>query len=307
MTAELLDLRRIWDRAPHNALTDLVRFENAWFCVFREGEGHISLDGKIRILTSGDGLAWGPAAVLSIPGSDLRDPKITVTPDRRLMINAAAAHDPSASVRHQSLVWFSRDGIEWSPPNKVGEPNFWLWRIAWNGNVAYGVGYSTVEPAMTRLYLSRDGITFEPVVEKMFGEGFPNETAIAFESNGRAICLLRRDGGTATAQLGVARPPYRDWDWKDLGVRIGGPHILPLPDGRIVAAVRRYGREPWTSLSWLDPVNGQIVESLALPSGGDTGYAGLCWYRDLLWVSYYSSHEQRTSVYLARVRIPQRQ
>lgn len=167
------------------------------------------------------------------------------------------------------------------------------------------MGYSTVEPLITRLYSSRDGINFEPVIERMFVEGFPNEAAIGFEKNGRAICLQRRDAGTATAQLGVAHPPYQDWHWKDLGVRIGGPQILLLPDGRVVAAIRRYAKEPWTSLNWLDLVNGRISEFLALPSGGDTSYAGLCWYRDILWVSYYSSHEQRTNIYLAQVKIPQ--
>ena len=35
--AELVQVRKIWDRAPHNAFTDLVRFHDRWFCVFREG------------------------------------------------------------------------------------------------------------------------------------------------------------------------------------------------------------------------------------------------------------------------------
>jgi hypothetical protein len=30
--AELLDLRKIWDYAEHNAMTDLIRFRNRWFC-----------------------------------------------------------------------------------------------------------------------------------------------------------------------------------------------------------------------------------------------------------------------------------
>jgi hypothetical protein len=101
--------------------------------------------------------------------------------------------------------------------------------------------------------------------------------------------------------LGSSGPGYTQWDWKDLGIRVGGPNLLVLPDGRIVAAVRRYGTQPWTSLSWLDPVEGSLVEFLALPSAGDTSYAGLQWHEEILWVSYYSSHEQKTSVYLARV------
>ena len=40
---------------------------------------------------------------------------------------------------------------------------------------------------------------------------------------------------------------------------------------------------------------------LTLPSGGDTSYAGMVWHNDLLWVSYYSSHEGKTSIYLAKI------
>ena len=42
---------------------------------------------------------------------------------------------------------------------------------------------------------------------------------------------------------------------------------------------------------------------LILPSGGDNSYPGLVWHDDLLWISYYSSHETNTSIYLAKVRI----
>lgn len=43
MQARLIDVVKIWDRAPHNALTDLIRFRNRWFCVFRGGIGsHIA-------------------------------------------------------------------------------------------------------------------------------------------------------------------------------------------------------------------------------------------------------------------------
>ena len=40
-------------------------------------------------------------------------------------------------------------------------------------------------------------------------------------------------------------------------------------------------------------------------SGGDTSYPGLVWHDGLLWMSYYSSHEGKTSIYLARIRLPQ--
>ena len=47
-----------------------------------------------------------------------------------------------------------------------------------------------------------------------------------------------------------------------------------------------------------------ITPVLAFPSGGDTSYAGQVWYDDILWISYYSSHEGKTSIYLAKVKLP---
>ena len=45
-------------------------------------------------------------------------------------------------------------------------------------------------------------------------------------------------------------------------------------------------------------------EKVTLPSGGDNSYPGLVWHGGQLWVSYYSSHEGKTSIYLARVEVP---
>ena len=55
---KLVEVKKIWDRAPHNAFTDLIRFQDRWFCVFREGKNHVSPDGALRVLTSPDGVKW---------------------------------------------------------------------------------------------------------------------------------------------------------------------------------------------------------------------------------------------------------
>jgi hypothetical protein len=120
------------------------------------------------------------------------------------------------------------------------------------------------------------------------------------------LCLLRRDGSPNTAQLGRSTPPYTDWAWRDLGVRIGGPHMIRLPDGHIVAGVRLYDGQVRTSLMWLDEKAGKLSEFLKLPSGGDTSYPGLVWHEDRLWVSYYASHEGKSNIYIAQVQIPER-
>jgi hypothetical protein len=104
--------------------------------------------------------------------------------------------------------------------------------------------------------------------------------------------------------LGKARPPYTDWAWTDLKRRVGGPDLLRLADGRWVAGVRLYDQGPVRmSLCWLDPESGQLTEWVALPSKGDCSYPGLVEHECQLWVSYYSSHEGKTAIYLARVPI----
>ena len=138
-SAALVEHRKIWDQAPHNAFTDLIRFREHWFCVFREGQGHVSPDGALRVITSTDGRTWDSAALLTSPNSDLRDAKITVTPGGQLMLTGAEALHDKLRHTHQSLAWFSPDGRVWSDRHKIGDPNFWLWRVTWHGDRAYGV------------------------------------------------------------------------------------------------------------------------------------------------------------------------
>jgi hypothetical protein len=299
---KLVEVRKIWDQAPHNAFTDLVRFQDRWFCVFREGNKHASPEGALRVITSTDGRTWESAALLTSPISDLRDAKINVTPDGQLMLSGAEALHDKSQKTHQSLAWFSKDGRTWSPRMDVGDPNVWLWRVTWHAGKAYGLGYSVADDKFVRLYESADGKTYRPLVERLRDEGYPNESSIVFVGD-TAYCLLRRDGKPNTGLLGTAKPPYTDWTWKDLGTRIGGPHMVQMPDGRFLACVRLYDNKVRTSLCWVDVEHGKITEALALPSGGDTSYAGLVLHDGLVWVSYYSSHEGKTSIYLAQVAV----
>jgi hypothetical protein len=302
--AEIVSVRKIWDRASHNAFTDLVRFKGRWYCAFREGSAHVSPDGALRVITSDDGERWVSSDLLTWPHADMRDAKLTIAPDGRMMLSGAAALHQSAAAHHQSVVWFSADGRQWGEGVAVADPDFWLWRVTWHRGTAFGFAYGTAADRFIRLYSSRDGLEFRPLAERVFEQGYPNESSIVFLNDDTALCLLRRDGQPNTAQLGTSRPPYRGWSWRDLGVRVGGPHLIALDDGRIVAAVRLYDGRQRTSLCWLDRDTASLTEFLALPSGGDTSYAGLVWHEGLLWVSYYSSHEGKTSIYLAKVRLP---
>jgi hypothetical protein len=303
---KLISVQKIWDAAPHNAFTDLIWHNGRFFCVFREGTTHVSPDGALRVITSVDGEKWESAALITSKNSDLRDAKITVTPNGKLMLSGAEAFHDKSVHSHQSLVWFSDNGFNWSEKQEIGDPDFWLWRTTWHNNVAYSFGYGCSEKKSLRFYKSTNGKIFETVIEDLNIEGYPNETSIVFKGD-TAFCLLRRDGENKTGLLGISIPPYTIWSWKDLGVRIGGPDMILLPTGRFLAAVRLYETDSWqparTSLCSIYPFSGKLTEELKLPSGGDTSYAGMVLCDNFLCVSYYSSHEGKTAIYLAKVQV----
>jgi len=303
--AKLVEVRKIWDQARHNAFTDLIRFNGRWFCAFREGTGHVSFDGKLRVICSPDGQAWKPVALMAWEGGDVRDAKLSITPDGQLMANSVVRFPkPVAGQTHQSLTWLSPDGEKWGQPNKVADPDFWMWSVTWHKGTGYGIGYHTRGRRLIRLYHSKDGREWDALADDLFPGGtYANETSLVFAPDDTGYCLLRRDGSPSTAQLGTARPPYTRWTWKDLGVRIGGPKLFRLADGRLLATVRLYDKRVRAALCSIDPQAGRLAEILTLPSGGDTSYAGMVLHEGLLWISYYSSHEGKTSIYLAKVKL----
>jgi len=332
--AELVEVRKIWDQAPHNAFTDLRRFQDRWFCVFREASGHNSPDGALRVITSADGKQWESSSLVRLTpedfggmkpairphGSymDLRDPHLCITPGGQLMLNSCLSYNGGSS--WQSLAWFSADGKNWGEPVLIGEPQYWLWRVTWHKGAAYGVGRVATE-RIPRLYRSDDGRRFDVLAKD--ADFFPHlpgpsEATVRFLADDTALCLLRlnrmRGAKTDHAHLGTSRPPYTQWTWQDLGAPIGGPDLIELPDHRLIAAVRLYDGNIRTALCRIDPKTGKMEEFLALPSGGetshgerttrgDTSYAGLVFHDGLLWVSYYSSHEGKAAIYLARVKM----
>lgn len=304
--AQLVEVRMIWGRAPHNGFTDLVRFHDRWYCAFREGRDSMSPDGALRVLTSADGETWRSAALLSEAGADLRDPKLSVTTHGRLLLNAGAVLQGSSGVTHRSLIWSSADAREWSEPVSAGDPDVWLWRITWHLKQAYSVGYGTRGTPSIRLYTSADGLKFSAHSDNLVNAGESNEASLLFLPDGRAFCLLRRNGAASTAALGKSRAPYRGWSWTGLKVGIVGPNLIRLPDERIVVSGRMIGVDVRTSLAWLDPETESLTEFLTLPSGGDAGCPGMVFYDGLLWISYYSSHEGRAMIYLAKVNLPRK-
>ncbi|MEK0448680.1 MAG: hypothetical protein RL088_948 [Verrucomicrobiota bacterium] len=305
-----VNVQKIWDAAPHNAFTDLARWNNTYWIVFREADAHVGGDGKIRVIRSATGDKWESAALISEEGIDLRDPKICVTPDERLMVVAGGSVYKGGTklLGRQPRVMFSKDGAEWTAPQRVLAEGDWLWRVTWQHGTAYGVSYKTSAPEGTpedtgewtaTLYSSEDALKWTPV-STLAVTGRPNETTLRFDMHGDCHALVRRESGDKQGWLGTAKPPFTEWKWAPIGRAIGGPNLL-MPPGQTVAAGRDYLPEgPKTAIGPI--VEGKWNPTLTLPSGGDSSYPGLFWNRGEWWVSYYSSHEGKSAIYLARIR-----
>jgi len=162
------------------------------------------------------------------------------------------------------------------------------------------------------LLVSSDGINYQLHVVELFGEGYPTEVTLRFDEDGTCYALMRRDGRgnePSSAMLGVSRPDYKQWRWRDLGAEFngfGGPNFIKIPGGHWIGAGRMHQDGAHTALTYIDVANGTMTRLAKLPSGGDTSYPGLVWHNDMLYVSYYSSHEGKTSIYLATVKVKQK-
>lgn len=320
---EIVSVAKIWDQGKHNAFTDLIRWHDKWYCTFREADAHVGGDGVLRVLVSEDGEKWESAAGVTEKGIDLRDPKLSITPDDRLMIVAGGSvYEGTKLLGRQPRVAFSKDGREWTAPGRVLEEGDWLWRVTWHGGQAYGVAYDAAErssaaaqeaaksgkappgPAEWKLKLvaSSDGLKYD-LVTHLDVPGHPNETTLRFLPDGEMIALVRREGGSKLAWIGRSHAPYKEWKWTETKHQIGGPNFIRLPGGALWAAGRSYPGGAKTVLARMT-ADGGYDPALTFTSGGDTSYPGLVWHDGLLWMTFYSSHEGKTSIYLAKIKVP---
>ncbi|WP_133178959.1 exo-alpha-sialidase [Shewanella decolorationis] len=317
---ELISVKRIWDQGEHNAFTDLVLFQGALFCVFREGSAHVSPDGALRVLRSQDaGGTWQSVSLLTSTQADLRDGKLIEFRGELLLLGGGAHHDKSGL---QSYLWRSKDGMHWSEAQVVADKGYWLWRLTEHQDALYGVGYRAGPDGDTRLYKSDDGQQFKSWMSVFNNQGYVNESSLVFHQ-GSCFCLLRRDPVWSDEFLGLlghSLPPFNQWTWQTLDKRIGGP-VMFVYQSRLMAVVRLYEGNIRTALIEINKETSAIHEWLTLPSQGDTSYAGIVLEGDDLYVSYYSSHEMilapdnsqvqieeipeksKTMIYFAKIRL----
>ena len=185
--------------------------------------------------------------------------------------------------------------------------------MIWHDGVGYGTLYQAFYPPGAKvgtkttdehpwefhLVKTTDGVHYDAF--RTFDLGTAGEATPLVLHDGRMVIITRN---AKQADLGISPPPFTDWKWKKLDLQLGGPDLIQLPDGTLVLATRVYegpnGGELHTVFGTLS-LDGTFTERVRVPSGSDTSYPGMLVYDGQLWASYYSNHEGRTSIYLARI------
>lgn len=308
-------VKKIWDNGNHCAFTSLIKFKGKYYCSFREADSHVfdkagNAEGYVRIIASADGNDWESVALMKKAAIDLRDPKLSITPDGKLMvIMGGSIYKNKVLEGRIPHVSFSSDGKQFTDPapvnldRQVKTGNDWLWRVTWDGNTGYGVNYSLINnnEAVIALVKTTDGISYQ-LVSKLDVPDFPNESTVRMLPDKRMLIMVRRERGDRNGYWGISSPPYTDWNWTIMEMRLGGPDFILYGD-KIIAGTRSHyiPSFPKTVLLKGD-VNGKFQEAFVLPSGGDTSYPGFIIEGDTLWVSYYATHEtEKAAIYLAKL------
>jgi len=311
-TPEVIKSTKIWDQANHNAFTDLVYFQGRFYCTFREGTGHVpgdtGKDGGIRVIKSVDGKEWKSVALLEVDQYDLRDPKLSITPDNRLMLLMGSTdYDGKIMKARVPRVSFSSDGTKFSEPipvkidSKISNQLDWLWRVTWHKNTGYGVVYQDMgNTSSASLVKTTNGIEYQ-LVTKLNIDGKPNEATIKITADDEMTMIIRRESENRHGFLGKSKPPYVKWTWQDMGIRLGGPDFIPLTNENLLLGTRVYSEQGSKTGLFIIDEKGESKQVAEFPSGGDTSYPGMVSLNETLYISYYASHEHKTSIYFATI------
>lgn len=311
-----MNIQSLWQSENHSAFTDLCYANGSWYCVFREGTTHMSLDGKIIVLKSMDAKLWRQHSEMSWQGGDLRDPKLSVSPGGVLILSAGirwAVYNTRKS-RLYSVGWHLKENGDWSAPvlDQTSEGS-WRWAPTWHKGTAYSVGYGA-EDIQGCLYESKDGLHWQAVLKPFFPDTgvFTNESTLVSD-NETLWCLSRRDAaGGAKAILGKAILTnatrwLKNWQWQTVSKAIGGPKLIKLSNGEWLLAARRINYKRWsakTVLYKLNPKSGRLKVWRELPSAGDSSYAGMVEKEGKLYISYYSCHlNGQSNIFLAVIAL----
>ncbi len=302
----------VWNEAKHNAFTDLIKYNDNYFCVFREATSHDSYNGKLRIIQSSDGKIWNAFALLTIANMDLRDPHFFIDGNSVLSVSSNSRNTRNI---HTNLI-FKLINDEFVQVNTDNIDNdYWLWGFTKSNNNIYTIGYNLKQTCFNDLGSSKPKIrlftntdsdckSFKSISSSgWINSSFkcPCESSITFINDTTIVAIVRDEHTPGFSHIGKSLKPYISWQWQTFPYFVRGPKLALLPDGRIFLAAGSIANYEKTCFVILNPDNFSVDKINVFPSGGDTGYPGVVIEGNTALVSYYSSHEGNARVYIERI------
>lgn len=292
-------IRKLVADGRHNAFTALVKWKDQYWLGFRNGKAHDIRDGDIVVLRSADTESWTEAFRLNILADD-RDPEFLATPARLFLYVSAMA-----GAKLTSFVTYSDDGATWSKPEPVYEPQFIFWKPLAHGERFYATAHKKAETASSgkerevHLITSADGIHWEKVSTIRAGN-WESETTLLFGPDERLYAFIRTKY-SVPGHIMESSPPYKEWAQRPAGVHLSGHSVYTFRGVTYLfsRSMDASGKKTGTMIYTF--ADGALKPYCALPSGGDCSYPSAVEVGDEMLVSYYSSHEGTTNIYLARV------
>ncbi len=288
----------------HNAFTAMVRWHDAYWLAFRKAQSHNSADGDVIVLRSEDAVDWDETLRLDILPDD-RDPQFLATDNRLLLYDPALKGSALTS-----YVTFTEDGKQWSEPQAVYEPTYILWKPVAHGGRFFATAHVKSRDGASRnvhLITSENGLDWKKV-SQIRGGNWESETTIHFVADDRIVAFLRQKYGSPQASLLYSTAPFAEWTERPAPQIHFSGHSAYTFNGVHYLLSRTYqsGRESPGTIIYTFGDDGQLAPYCRLPSGGDCSYPAAVQIGQQMLVSYYSTHEGSTNVYLARVPLKAR-
>ncbi|SHG94376.1 hypothetical protein [Flavobacterium defluvii] len=294
----------------NNAFTDLVFFDNQWFLSYRESDKHaLGLDGIVKILTSSDGINWSVIREFKEDNLDLRDAMFAINGDKLMAYVHGSRYEGTNLVMFKDFKSDYTKEKGWNDlqnvlldkrkdyTSKIEGNQAWPWKITWYKGKAYSFAYG--KDSFFDFYTSSNGLNFQNMFFDQNIKGIPTEATLEIDSKGVFYVLSRRDDGGAIIGKSTNSGSTFEWFGEIPIYSFGGPDFVFYKDGLLVS-----GRENHkVILGYYDLTTNEYKKLYTLKSAGDCSYPGMVLKNDILWISYYSGHENKsgTSIYLSRI------
>ena len=221
-------VEKIYSDGRWNGRPEIVFWNGRYYILFRNGSGHLHGDSKIIMLTSkpNEPRGWTAADIFIPQEEDATEAHVLVTSDRLMVYYVMKARGTPQGEGHRTLVSHTADGLHWSEPEDVYEPDFSFWKLVSHAGMHYVAADIMVGNPRVELLRSQDGVNWHKVSTII--KGSYTEAALLILKDNSLVAFIRQ------GRLMLSRPPYLQWKEFE-GLELHGPGAVLVGDVVLVS------------------------------------------------------------------------